>query len=57
MRGMGDFNSETSELQSVGKQEWVLKKSLNRTPFHLRACGCRLFCLCSTKWWRVEPVF
>ena len=23
-------------------QEWVLKKSLNRTPFHLRACGCGL---------------
>jgi hypothetical protein len=20
---------------------WVLKKSLNRTPFHLRVCGCR----------------
>jgi hypothetical protein len=21
-------------------REWVLKKSRNRTPFHLRACGC-----------------
>ena len=35
---------------------WVLKKSLNRTAFHLRACRRRFSCLRSTKWWPAEPV-
>jgi hypothetical protein len=35
---------------------WVLKKSLNRTAFHLPACRRRFSCLRSTKWWPAEPV-
>jgi hypothetical protein len=35
---------------------WVLKKSVNRTPFHLRACRRRFSCLRSTKWWPAQPV-
>jgi hypothetical protein len=37
-------------------QVWVLKKSLNRTPYHLRVCRHRFSCLRSTKWWPAEPV-
>jgi len=37
-------------------QAWVLKKSLNRTPFHLRGCRRRFSSLGPTKWSWVEPV-
>ena len=35
---------------------WVLKKSLNETPFDLRACRGRFSWLGSTKGWPAEPV-
>ena len=35
---------------------WLLKKSINRAAFHLRACRRRFSCLRSTKWWPAEPV-
>lgn len=44
------------DKQDEGKRLWVLKKSLNRTPFHLRACRRRFSGLRSTKWWPAEPV-
>ena len=55
-------NRRSAQLTPVGPvivdecyRLWVLKKSRNRAPFHLRACPRRCSCLGSTKWWLTEP--
>ena len=51
----GCIDSLTTKINECN-QAWVLKKSLNRTVFHLRACRHRFSFLDSTKWWPAEPV-
>ena len=53
----GNIAATLSDRDRECKWPWVLKKCLNRRPFHLRVCRRRFSYLRSTKWWPAEPVW